>query len=69
MPLLETLKKLGATPDNAVMVGDTITDLNVAQACNVASVCVTFGYAPLADIEGADALIDDAREFLPLILD
>jgi phosphoglycolate phosphatase-like HAD superfamily hydrolase len=27
------------------MIGDTITDLKVAEACNVASVCVTFGYA------------------------
>jgi len=69
LPLLETLKKLDVTPESAVMIGDTITDLKVAQACNVASACVTFGYASPGDIEEAYALIHDMPELLPLILD
>ncbi|ABD56101.1 HAD hydrolase-like protein [Jannaschia sp. CCS1] len=42
-PLLETIARLGGTPDNAVLIGDTITDRKTAQAAGIPCILVTFG--------------------------
>lgn len=42
-PLLETIARLGGTPDTAVLIGDTITDRRTAAAAGVACILVTFG--------------------------
>jgi phosphoglycolate phosphatase len=51
------------------MVGDSLTDLRAAQNARVRAVCVSFGYHAGVDLaaEGADAVIDDMRELLPLL--
>ncbi len=61
--LLATIERLGATPDEAVMVGDNENDVAVAQAAGVPVIAVTFGYAkgPPEDL-GADLLIDHFDE-------
>lgn len=42
-PLLETIARLGGSPDRAVLIGDTITDRKTAQAAGIPCVLVTFG--------------------------
>lgn len=42
-PLFETISRLGGSPDNAVLIGDTITDRRTAAAAGVPCVLVTFG--------------------------
>lgn len=60
----EALRRLGCTPQEAIMVGDSEADTGGAKAANVASICVTFGYRRVSlDELGADALIDDYAEF------
>lgn len=58
-PLLTALERLGASPEQAIMVGDSPNDSEAARAAGVPVVCVTFGYRRCsAEDLGADALID-----------
>jgi len=56
--LQETARRCGADPVRSVLVGDTLTDLQTAQAAQVPCVLTTFGFAaqPLVDLE-ADAVV------------
>ncbi|MEX3014562.1 HAD-IA family hydrolase [Gymnodinialimonas hymeniacidonis] len=58
-PLFETIKRLGGTPDNAVLIGDTITDRKTAAAASIPCVLVTFGPTgrAVADLQ-PEALLD-----------
>ena len=57
-PLLGVLSKLGAAPENAIMVGDSAADVGCAKAAGAASAAVDYGYSrtPAAEL-GADAVI------------
>ncbi len=63
--LLDTIVELGGDPSNAVLIGDSETDVKTARAANVPVVVVSFGNTeiPPRDL-GADAVIDhfDALE-------
>jgi phosphoglycolate phosphatase len=43
-PLYEAIKRLGVDPANAMMVGDSETDIRTAQNANIPVIAVTFGY-------------------------
>ena len=51
-----------------VMIGDSLADLRAAQNAGVRAVCVSFGYDGGVDLaaEGAEVIINDLRELLPL---
>jgi phosphoglycolate phosphatase len=68
-PILHAATVLGVALPEVVMVGDSLTDLRAAQNARVRAVCVSFGYHAGVDLaaEGADAVIDDMRELLPLL--
>ncbi|HYC74583.1 HAD-IA family hydrolase [Brevundimonas sp.] len=55
----EAVQQAGGDPARAIMVGDSITDLDAARATGVPCILTTFGYTdtPAAEL-GADALID-----------
>ncbi|HZV83408.1 MAG TPA: HAD-IA family hydrolase [Brevundimonas sp.] len=59
----EAVLQAGGDPARAVMVGDSITDLDAARATGVPCILTTFGYTetPAAEL-GADALIDHFDE-------
>ena len=60
LPILETLRRLGGSPHNAIMLGDSEADTLSANAAKVTCVCVSFGYRRVSlDALGADAIIDD----------
>ena len=63
------MTKLGGTPQDTVLLGDSEADTGAARAAGVKCVCVSFGYrrVPLEEL-GADAIIDDYAE-LPKTLD
>lgn len=47
----------------AVMIGDSITDLNTARAAGVPAILLTYGYTPVPAKElGADIVLDDFAE-------
>jgi phosphoglycolate phosphatase len=57
--LIETIRLAGGDPGNAVMVGDSATDVDTAIAAKIPVVAVTFGYSPTPVAElGATVLID-----------
>lgn len=63
--LLDTIAALGGDPANAVLIGDSETDVKTARAANVPVVVVSFGYTEIPPNDlGADAVIDhfDALE-------
>lgn len=64
LPLLETLSRLGANPQDAIMVGDSSADVHCARNAGVAFVGVTFGYSrtPITSL-GARIAIDSYSDF------
>lgn len=57
--LTETIKLAGGDGTHAIMVGDSITDIDTAKAARIPVIGVTFGYTPTPMAElGADVLID-----------
>jgi phosphoglycolate phosphatase len=63
--LLDTISALGGTPESAVMIGDSDTDVKTAQAAGIPVIVVSFGYTEIPVRElGGDLVIDhfDALE-------
>jgi len=59
----EALAALGATPERAVMVGDSAADVDSAKGAGAAVIVAAYGYSPVPpDQLGADAVIDDFGE-------
>ncbi|MEO5372715.1 MAG: phosphoglycolate phosphatase [Alphaproteobacteria bacterium] len=59
-PLLATLDAMGVARERAVMVGDSVNDVQVARNVGIPVILVSFGYTAVPARElGADAVIDD----------
>ena len=62
-PYLETVKRLGVSVENSILVGDSETDILTARAAKVPVIAVTFGYTPKPVAEyGPDHLISHFDE-------
>ena len=61
------LRDTGVSPENAVMVGDSSYDIQMARAAGVRSIGVSWGYQPVDQLQGAAAILDDIRD-LPSLL-
>ena len=63
------LHETGATPDRAVVIGDTAFDIAMAAALGVRAIGVSWGYHPAAELvaAGANALVDDAAALADLL--
>lgn len=68
-PLLHAAKFFGIAPEKALLVGDSVTDVEAARAAGFQVVCVSYGYNHGNDIRDAhpDAVIDSMAE-LPGLL-
>ena len=64
IPLFDTLEYLGVAAEDAIMVGDSIVDVQCARAATVAVIGVSFGYSktPMREL-CPDVTIDDYAEF------
>lgn len=69
MPLLETVKFFNVSPDQAIMVGDSVNDIAAAQAAGFYSICVDYGYHGGDDVHelGADVVISDFSDMSQLL--
>ncbi|MEW6353747.1 MAG: phosphoglycolate phosphatase [Pseudomonadota bacterium] len=69
-PLLHAAAFFNVAPPQALMVGDSVSDVEAARAAGFQIVCVSYGYNHGADIRGAlpDAVIDSLAE-LPELLE
>jgi len=68
-PLLHVAAHFGVRPEAALMIGDSVNDVQAARAAGFAIVCVSYGYNHGEDIRTArpDAVIDSLLE-LPGLL-
>jgi phosphoglycolate phosphatase len=71
--LLQALQATGIEPDNAIFVGDTTYDMEMARAARVQSIGVGWGYhgAKQLSAAGADRLaasVEELRGYLQLVL-
>ena len=58
MPVLGAIERAGGDPARAIMVGDSVTDINAARAAGIPVVAVDFGYTPVHVSElGPDRVI------------
>jgi phosphoglycolate phosphatase len=66
--LTRAIAKAGGNPANAVMVGDSDTDVQTARAAGLPIIGVSFGYTDVAmrDLQ-PDAMIDHYRDFEPAL--
>ena len=72
MPLLHAAEHFQVTPEDALMLGDSVSDVKAARAAGFRVICVSYGYNHGRDIRDAepDAVIDSFSElrglFAPL---
>ncbi len=69
LPLLHAAKHFGVSPDTALMVGDSVSDVKAARTASFAIVCMSYGYNHGIDIRTADpdAVIDSLTELSGLL--
>jgi len=69
MPLLHAAEHFGVAPSEALMVGDSVSDVKAARAAGFGIVCVSYGYNHGVDIRTAapDAVIDSLIELAGLL--
>ena len=68
LPLRTTLKRLGVSPEQSLMVGDSAIDVAMAHAAGVDVAFVTFGYGPApSEPQVADFVVDDVAELPALV--
>lgn len=65
--LLAALSETGVDPRDAIMVGDTSFDMEMARAAGIAAVGVSWGYHPVDSLSNACQVIDDIRALPPLL--
>lgn len=66
MPLLHAADLLGVSPENALMIGDSKSDVKAARAAGFHIFCMTYGYNHGEDIRdyNPDVVVDSFAEFV-----
>ncbi len=66
--LMGALAETGVDAQDAVMIGDTVYDMEMAQAAGIPFIGVSWGYHPAAHLTGSHAILDSFVQ-LPAVLD
>ena len=66
-PVIRTLKEFGFSPEEAIVVGDTVFDIKMGQNAGTRTCGVTYGNGSRESLSEADWLIDDFSNLLELI--
>jgi phosphoglycolate phosphatase len=69
LPLLHAAEYFGVAPAQALMLGDSVSDVKAARAAGFQIVCMSYGYNHGADIRDShpDAVIDSMAELKELL--
>ncbi|MEO1896914.1 MAG: phosphoglycolate phosphatase [Cycloclasticus sp.] len=69
MPLLEVAEFFSVSPQQSIMVGDSVNDIKAAQAAGFYSICVDYGYHGDYDVHqlGADVVISHFSQINQLL--
>ncbi len=67
--MLHAAEFFGCEPGNALMIGDSVSDVAAARAAGFQIVCMSYGYNHGVDIREAapDAVVDSFIEIVPLL--
>jgi phosphoglycolate phosphatase len=68
VPLLLTLGRLGVPAAGAVMVGDSINDIQAGKEAGIATIGCTWGYGGAEEVRGADRLAASCGEVAEILL-
>jgi phosphoglycolate phosphatase len=63
-PVYKTLEKYGFKPEEALVVGDTVFDIDMGRNAGVRTCGVTYGNGSRESLSSADFLIDDFGQLL-----
>ena len=68
-PVLKTLQELHFTPEEALVVGDTVYDIKMGQGAEVHTCGVTYGNGKRSELEKTitEYIIDDFGQLLEII--
>ncbi|MCK4705837.1 MAG: phosphoglycolate phosphatase [Gammaproteobacteria bacterium] len=69
LPLLHAAEKLGVTPEQSMMLGDSMSDVKAARAAGFDIICMSYGYNHGEDIRdySPDAVVDSMAEIKNII--
>lgn len=67
LPLLNVAAGLGIVPNECVMVGDSINDIQAGQQANIYSIGCTWGYGSSEELSGASTVAHTPQELLAAI--
>ena len=67
IPVLYIISKLGVSPEESIIVGDSNYDIEAGEKAGIKTIAVTYGYRPREFLTGADYIIEDIRELVPLL--
>ncbi|MBF0219050.1 MAG: phosphoglycolate phosphatase [Gammaproteobacteria bacterium] len=69
LPLLHAATHFAVKPENALMIGDSVSDVKAARAAGFTIICMSYGYNHGVDIHLAnpDAVIDSMTELAALL--
>jgi phosphoglycolate phosphatase len=67
--VLAAMRETGVAPQDTVVVGDTVFDLEMARAAGAGAIGVAWGYHPASALReaGAHAMIDAFAELVPAL--
>lgn len=70
LPLLYAADFFNARPENSLMIGDSVNDINAARAAGFRIICVSYGYNHGRDIResGPDAVVDSLESLQELLI-
>ena len=66
-PVIKTLEHFDCKPENAVVVGDTVFDIQMGKNADTKTCGVTYGNGTRESLSDADWLIDDFSELLNIV--
>lgn len=69
-PLLEALKRMGVSPKEAVMIGDSPVDTEAARAAGMQVGLVSHGFVPREEMFAShpDWLVESLNEFIEILV-
>ena len=69
MPLLHAAEHFNVTPENSLMIGDSISDVKAARAAGFQIICMSYGYNHGEDIRnyGPDLVVDSMAELIGIL--
>lgn len=67
--VLDAMREVGTQPDDTIVIGDTVYDIQMAHAAGTRAIGVGWGYHAVDDLRsaGADMVIDSFAQLLPAL--